>query len=177
MCIRDRAIARQIAASKAIDTCGAVDTNMRDAEKKKTYDCIKRKTDSYYAEVLKNKDYTTDKLYSGGLKNQNQIIPIQDPAYNYCVNSGFKPSTEAFAICLSGANQTIVANEAAKRAAYLESVSQSAEINREFLRSTRNWRGLDVKLDIKSCSSLSIKPIASIGCSNVCINGQWAEIC
>ena len=27
------------------------------------------------------------------------------------------------------------------------------------------------------CSSLSIPPIATVGCKNVCINGQWAEVC
>lgn len=27
------------------------------------------------------------------------------------------------------------------------------------------------------CSSLSIAPMASLGCKNLCINGSWAEIC
>ncbi len=29
----------------------------------------------------------------------------------------------------------------------------------------------------EQCDSISLPPMASLGCKNVCINGRWAEVC
>jgi len=30
---------------------------------------------------------------------------------------------------------------------------------------------------LPQCSSMSLAPLANVGCKYVCINGQWAEVC
>lgn len=58
-----------------------------------------------------------------------------------------------------------------------ENLLQKAQMQDQITLERMNNYSQSQSISERKCSSISIAPIASVGCKNICINGTWSEVC
>ncbi|MAM34958.1 MAG: hypothetical protein CMH28_07785 [Micavibrio sp.] len=54
---------------------------------------------------------------------------------------------------------------------------QAAQQQQQYFQNLSHQIQQQETMQARQCSSIDIAPMASLGCKNVCINGNWAEVC